>query len=356
MIKFIFRNQIFNCMIGFRSGLNLLAVLFFLSATIFYSNNCLSQFAPPAGQPGTTAIHKDSTALVSWANEVVTFNRGAADIANGWGTLTSFGTANEALGYAQGNSTNVVSLGDSGSITLSFLFPIMNGPGNDFAVFENSFDDQYLEFAFVEVSSDGINFVRFPSTSLTQTATQTATYAYTDTELIHNLAGKYKQGYGTPFDLEDLIDSTGINLDSVRFVKIIDVIGTIDPLYATYDSQGNMINDPYPSDFAAGGFDLDGVGVINENNIYANITTDETVFLSVYPNPSSGNFQIQTNLDEFEIEIFDLMGRKLYEEANCANGFLDLSQVLPAGIYWLILNDNGELISQKILISSEIID
>jgi hypothetical protein len=34
--------------------------------------------------------------------------------------------------------------------------------------------------------------------------------------------------------------------------------------YASYDSQGHQINDPWPTNFPTGGFDLDAVGVINE--------------------------------------------------------------------------------------------
>jgi hypothetical protein len=309
-----------------------------LGFTIGYYATGIAQFAPPAGQAGTTAVHKDSAAIVSWANAVVSFNRGASDIANGWGTLTSFGTADEALGYAQGNSVDVVSLGDSGSITLGFPFPIMNGPGNDFAVFENSFSDSYLEFAFVEVSSDGLNFVRFPSTSLTSTSVQTETYQNSNTELVHNLAGKYEQGYGTPFDLEDLIDSNGINLDSIRFVRIVDVIGTIDPTHASHDAFGNIVNDPYPSDFASGGFDLDAVGVMNENNIYAKIESQSEINFSVYPNPSNGIFSIRTNLNEFEISIYDVSGNLVFYEGIGVSGEYDISSFVSSGLYWLSIN------------------
>lgn len=312
--------------------------IFALTFLISSFGTLIAQFAPPAGQAGTTAVDKDSAAIVSWANTVVDFNRGASDIANGWATLTSFGNENEALGYAQGNSVDVVSLGDSGSITLGFPFPIMNGPGNDFAVFENSFSDSYLEFAFVEVSSDGVNFIRFPATSLTPAASQTGTYANSNTELVHNLAGKYEQGYGTPFDLEDLVDSSGINLDSVRFVRILDVIGTIDPTYASHDALGNIVNDPYPSDFASGGFDLDAVGVMNENNIYANLDAEERIDFSVYPNPTKGLFWIKTELEEFEISVYDALGKLVYQEANCLNGTFDLSQYLETGLYFLSID------------------
>ena len=69
-----------------------------------------------------------------------------------------------ALGKPTSNDTfDVVVLGDAGSITLTFDAPICNGSGYDFAVFENSLNDTFLEFAFIEVSSDGEHFVRFPN-------------------------------------------------------------------------------------------------------------------------------------------------------------------------------------------------
>jgi hypothetical protein len=56
-------------------------------------------------------------------------------------------------------------------------------------------------------------------------------------------------------------------------VRIRDVVGSIKPEYATLDSKGNPINDPWPTTFPTGGFDLDAVGVIHE----------ETGSLAVHP-------------------------------------------------------------------------
>jgi hypothetical protein len=77
------------------------------------------------------------------------------------------------------------------------------------------------------------------------------------------LAGKYRQGYGTPFDLEELAGTPGLNVNDVKYVRIIDVVGSIDDNYATYDSFGNKINDPWPTPFDSSGFDLEAVGVIH---------------------------------------------------------------------------------------------
>lgn len=244
----------------------LLLILLFVSNVV----NAQGPFPPAAGQPGSTAIYKDSSAIKGWAN-AIEIKRGWVNIAdtsvyyNGSNKAT-FGYPSNALGLAQESSFDVVSLGDGGIATLTFSSPIVNGDGPDFAIFENSFSDTFLELAFVEVSSDGYHFVRFPSVSLTQTTTQVGGFGTLDPTNIHNLAGKYRQGYGTPFDLQDLADSSNIDINNIRFVRVIDVVGNIDDAYCTYDSQGNKINDPWPTPFNSCGFDLDAVAILNKAN------------------------------------------------------------------------------------------
>jgi hypothetical protein len=160
--------------------------------------------------------------------------------------------------------SGVVSLGDGGIATLTFSAAIFNGEGFDFAIFENSFSDDFLELAHVEVSSDGINFFRFPSVSLSPSDVQVESFGLLDATQIYNLAGKYRLFYGTPFDLQDLANELGLDINSMTHVRIIDVVGSILPEFATYDSQGNIINDPWPTPFPTSGFDLDAVGVIHQ--------------------------------------------------------------------------------------------
>jgi hypothetical protein len=88
-----------------------------------------------------------------------------------------------------------------------------------------------------------------------------------DTTNIDGLAGKYRIGYGTPFDLEDLADKQAVleedvNIDAITHIKIIDVVGDlIDP---SPDTDGDPIFDPYPTTGSAG-FDLNAVGVITSD-------------------------------------------------------------------------------------------
>ena len=186
-------------------------------------------------------------------------------------------------------------MGDGGVAVLTFASPIANGPGWDFAVFENSFDGRFLELAFVEVSSDGIHYQRFPSVSLTQTNTQVGSWGLLDPTYIYNLAGKYAAGYGTPFDLEEIKDINPlVDVTRITHVRIIDVVGCLNDAYCSYDSQGNKINDPWPTPFGTGGFDLDAVGVRHKKTLWADNNGDGIVNLKDFAR-LSGLYPEQTD-------------------------------------------------------------
>lgn len=314
---------------------------------------CLNaQFAPAAGQPGSTAIFKDSSVFVNWASSC-NLVRGYQDISDPSPGYASVGDSSSATGIAGANG--IVSLGDGGAATLQFPFPIKNGVGYDFAVFENSFSDDYLELGFVEVSSDGINFFRFPATSNTQDTVQVGPFDLLDATKLNNLAGKYRMNYGTPFDLSDLPLAAGLDPDHITHVRIIDVIGSIDNSYATSDQYGNKINDPWPTPFPSSGFDLDAVGVINQNTeigipehcLFNSLTffcTDHQVLLKGETMEKSG----------FTARIIDVQGRKISEESFkfSAGQFFNFTLTLPGenGIYFITLvSENGARKTIKIL-------
>lgn len=221
-------------------------------------------FCGAVGTEDCDAIWYDSSIIAAWATGCVV-ERGPVDIVNPNGPRVRFGADSMGIGPAGTNTQRAVSLGDGGTAILTFAEPIRNVAGPDFAVFENPFNNNFLELAFVEVSTDGERYVRFPATSLTSTDMQTGPNGSTDPTKINNLAGKYRVGYGTPFDLEELRDSAGIDINNIVYVRLVDVIGTIDPQYASHDAYGHIINDPYPTSdtvYASGGFDLTGVAVL----------------------------------------------------------------------------------------------
>lgn len=302
-------------------------------------------FAPMTGVIGTTAIAKDSSAFKSWANNI-DVERGWRDISLKDSGKATYGLPTNALGKAGENG--LVSLGDGGIATLTFAKPIVNGEGADFAVFENSFDDFFLELAFVEVSSDGKKFVRFPATSYSDTTMQVGTFGKVDARMINNLAGKYRGGFGTPFDLEELKNADGLDVNSIKHVRVVDVVGSIDKKYGSRDVNGNLINDPWPTNFVSSGFDLDAVGVINEGTINANENMISKNMMSTYPNPVANGNRIFIKGD------FADLNYKLYHSSGglvkYGKGIEIDTENLNNGLYLLVVNTNQGQWNGKIVI------
>ena len=205
---------------------------------------------------------------------------------------SSFNDESLALGPVTGDNFDVLSLGDLtaaqitsgasvGKVTLHFTdaqhtAPIRNLPGADFVIFENGFEDTtgaggvFAELAYVEVSSDGVNFARFPSVSLTPAAV--GSYGALNPTNVFNLAGKHVNAdgdsWGTPFDLAGLVNhplvtAGTLDLNNVRYVRIVDIPGN----GAFFDSAAHPIYDSWRTTgsggFGTGGFDLEAVGAIS---------------------------------------------------------------------------------------------
>tara|TARA_R110000868_G_scaffold40006_1_gene138734 strand:- start:562 stop:1500 length:939 start_codon:yes stop_codon:yes gene_type:complete len=293
-------------------------------------------FAPAAGTIGTTAIAKDSALIDFWASECVV-QRGYLDIAQKSLGLASHGDSSAALAYADGQ---VVSLGDSGMATYILSSPRADVPGADFAIFENSFSDSYLELAFVEVSSDGQRFVRFPAISLSPSLVQTGSFGSSDPRDLYNLAGKYRADFGVPFDLNELKDSTAVNIQAITHIRIVDVVGSIDSAFASFDKDGRIINDPYPTAFASGGFDLDALAFLKANTIGQKSYTISKG--RAFPQPAHDYLRVE---DASSLKILSLGGRAICESKGAQINFN-----LGAGLYLLEIELEGKLYREKIII------
>lgn len=260
-------------------------------------------YAPAAGKDGSTAVYKTDAGFVEWASQIVDYSPGT-NVDDEWKDTSL------CLGEPGNDVYDITCLGNGGTITLGFAKPIGNGDGWDFAVFENGFGSGFLELAYVEVSSDGVNFVRFPSHS--ETPSKVGAYTTVmDTTNIDGLAGKYEVAYGTPFDLSDLKSVPGVekvNLDKITQVRLVDIIGD----GSCKDSDGKPIYDPYPTT-GSGGFDLDAVGVrhlagsiVGETGLKRDATlelTNLSVELSgsyvriMWPGENGVNYTVQQSAD-----------------------------------------------------------
>ena len=228
------------------------------------------------------------------------------------------------LGPATGDKLHVVSLGDvntdttpstpPGEIIIEFSDPdniISDKAGYDFVVFENGFvvidtepsmgsvaGEMFGELAYVEVASDPNSFARFPSVSLTPN--RTGVQGSVEVSNVYNLAGKHSNGVdnctGTPFDLSYLSDdplvlSGDVDLNNIKYIRIVDIPGSgyyfdeansagypdpdTEPEYNVYGSD-HPIYDAWLTS-GSGGFDLEALGVLNEQEYSADINLDGLV-------------------------------------------------------------------------------
>ena len=247
-----------------------------------------------------------------WATAVVSYKPAP-------GVDPQWADPNKALGPATGDKLDIVSLGDlnqelisqgatPGQITLSFDEPIRQGNGYDFVVFENGFvsdidtnngsvaGQMFTELGYVEVSSNGIDFVRFPAVSLTPAAV--GRYGTVEISNAYNLAGKHPNAggicTGTPFDLQEIADGPDVvsglvDINDIRYVRIVDIPGSGDfydgasvhvdpwsaPAWARY-GHNHPIYDAWPT-LSSGGLDLEAVGVLHEQKYSADIDLNGVV-------------------------------------------------------------------------------
>jgi len=207
--------------------------------------------ADPTAAPDAIAL--DDPRIYQWAAGWDAPDWGS-DVDPAWQDPT------RALGPATGAWDDATSLGNGGALTLVFEVPIADGPGPDLAVFENGFSERFLELAWVEVSSDGHDFVRFASLSTQGEAV--GAYGTLDASEVVGLAGRFRAGLGVTFDLATLAQTsevlTGrVDLSAVTHVRVVDVVGDGTSL----DALGHPIYDPTPT-FGSAGFDLEAVGAI----------------------------------------------------------------------------------------------
>ncbi len=187
-----------------------------------------------------------------------------------------------ALGAPNG-PTSVHSLGIAGDLTLGFALPITNGPGADLIVGENPFRlqtggwDTFAEMMFVEVSSDGVHFVRFPSRYF-GLPVQPGAFGTVQVGTYSNLAGQTPVLATSPaVDAQDVVDAGGdafdlddlaaepmvllglVDLQAIAQVRLVDVVSG-----QSTDSRGVPVFDP-----GSGSADVDHVTVIHQQGLVA---------------------------------------------------------------------------------------
>jgi hypothetical protein len=183
------------------------------------------------------------------------------------------------LGLWQG-SVDVYTVGVGGSITLELDSSAVNAAGTDLIVCENPFlvlgtQDSFVEAMFVEVSTNGVDFARFPTRYTGNVGPFPPTIGlptpwYSGFAGVMPFHANPELGYspidvvtggGDAFDLADLLDhplvlSELLDLDEVNYVRLIDIESGVE-----LDSFGTPIWDAGLDTLASA--DVDAVVSVN---------------------------------------------------------------------------------------------
>jgi hypothetical protein len=217
-----------------------------------------------------SALHTPAGAVpIRFADAVVAFVQGPNEDPS-LGAFPGLSDPTRALGP---NDGALVTLGANGTLAVSFADPIADLPGPDLRVWENTlvlpeFGGNFNDLGFVEVSSNGLDFARFPAVSLVPGPV--GAFDLVDPALYAGFAGI---GAFDDFDLGALaglapVLAGAVDLGAIRYVRVIDVSGDGSLL----DSLGNPIFDTYPGAGSAG-FDLDAIAAIPEPGSAALLAT-----------------------------------------------------------------------------------
>jgi hypothetical protein len=121
-------------------------------------------------------------------------------------------------------------------------------------------------------------------------------------------------------------------------------VGSINPDWGSTDSNGIIINDPYPTAFDLGGFDLDAVAVINQLN--DNSIEDVNIQLRCYPNPANKLLFVSSVFPVNRVEIFNTTGKCVLVKHNDKS--IEISSI-PPGIYVLKIYIGTNVFIKKII-------
>ena len=93
-------------------------------------------------------------------------------------------------------------------------------------------------------------------------------------------------------------------------------------------------------------FDDVKVNIISSNLNLTNVELDK---IKIYPNPTTDRLFINTNLNDYKINIYNTLGEKIYQSINHSeNSSLDLSS-FPLGFYIIELNSSNKTTTFKLI-------
>ena len=198
------------------------------------------------------------------------------------------------------------------------------------------------------------HFVRFNDISNTDTSQQIDQFSGVDASKINNLAGKYIGNYGTPFDLDEFLPLSSININQITHIRIVDVVGSMDNTFAKRDSRGVKINDPWPTPFGSSGFDLDAIGVIHQfaSDGISDVKKESTFqFQNPINTQQNLHIRLDKNLQNGILRVSQING-SIVSETQVKDGINEHSiQIDKQGMYLISLETDEGIITKRLIVN-----
>lgn len=261
------------------------------------------------------------------------------------------------------NATLIYQIGTQSEISVDWSGSLAIGESEEIVSPTLSLSDGNVLVASLEI--DGVQDGFPDNNSMTRTIDnfQDATYE-TETVVLTLLTDNYASETSWEFYDQDgnlLAQSQGEFVNNTTYTETFEV----DPDSCYEFVLLDAIGDGICCEYGIGSYSLEtGVGELifeggefdgSESTNFrisdnlSSIGFDFSSGLSVYPNPASAFVQIEINSnEEFNVELFDMSGRKLYQTQMNGDISIDLN-AYATGIYFVKIGDGANSITKKII-------
>ena len=94
---------------------------------------------------------------------------------------------------------------------------------------------------------------------------------------------------------------------------------------------------------------LDPVSLVTAFDWVDAVDDNEKQMAQIFPNPSNGSFNLNLGEGQWDVEVYDITGRKVYEGRHEGQSAIDLGQC-PKGMYFLKAKNESQEITSKMMV------
>ncbi|OFZ65353.1 MAG: hypothetical protein A3D92_11990 [Bacteroidetes bacterium RIFCSPHIGHO2_02_FULL_44_7] len=227
----------------------------------------------------------------------------------------------------------------SGRFELSFKYKVAASMGGYFNLQSNGTTPGTAWLAEVFFASDGTGNCLLGGQALTFNYTNDAWIDVVaeidiDSDMAHLIIDGTEVGSGFQISLEATGSGTGANMS----------FGGAN--FYSYAAQAPAVGDCE--------YYVDDIMLVETTGVGLNETVLEPA-ISVYPNPSTGNFAVKfedMSMDRATVTLVDLLGKTIYNEqmSIVGDGYVPFNMNLRNGVYFVTVSDGSQKMTKKIVV------